>query len=912
MKERGSMLKRHLNDKSSSDGKDGIHMGFYQRICLWGLILSALLIFSAGCAGDSSGEGHSFPYAGAPAEMADAAASNAAKSFTGYIYTGDDGALQEKKTAQPVNKDEENIPREIVVLQKATAPEGYVPVPGAMVYVANNPGNTTVTDSAGKFTLGMDAQDSEADGKVTIIVTPPETLEKSAPIRHEIYPPVNSTEIRELFLSPAVQSITIGGVVQLYARATMKDGSRRTIDPSLVTWQVDNQSIAMVTPEGVLLGLNQGTAQVTISVANLRATGRVIIRAITGKVFSLKGTVTDGKGEPLSGVIIMILGRERIGISREDGSYEINGLYEKNYITVMAFYQGKICALKYIKLNGTATLDFTLGQIMENGSVEGKVTDLEGNPVNNVTVSNGETETLTDPEGAYSISDIPAGTYQFHFDCPGYAQAVITREIEAGETARLEVTICETPAQQMGILNGWVEDSSGTAVEGAQVRYSAQEEASSGGTTVTGSRGYFSFSALPEGSYRLEAEKPGYLTCINTISVTAGQESRASVVLEKKAVDESSPFVTSISPGSEEEGVDTSSGITVTFSENIDGASITLDTFTLKGPCGLIEGTVSCEDNTAVFAPRQKLSAFTTYKVTLTREVKDSAGNIMESDFTSTYMTRDWQCAESTITAVSGISMNAPGQGPNIQSIVFNTETSLYRAWYVNSFLNNRYHSVWSATSTDGISWSDCSQVDLAGLAYTGAYDGVASPVVWSEGGLLRMWINEYHRTHSWKGWIVNFESDDGINWRNYCPVLKPTSTAWEDYQVFPASVLYLDSTYLLYYIGANDATKSVNIGRAASSDGITITSRTASPIYPGGSCQVVLSEDQRLFLMIYSKDGNIYYARSLDGIAWENPTLLLEGAGFQTYFHDTRHGTGYLYYKKTGQDDCIFRCELE
>jgi len=95
--------------------------------------------------------------------------------------------------------------------------------------------------------------------------------------------------------------------------------------------------------------------------------------------------------------------------------------------------------------------------------------------------------------------------------------------------------------------------------------------------------------------------------------------------------------------------------------------------------------------------------------------------------------------------------------------------------------------------------------------------------------------MNEYHIGHPWKGWIVYFESADGIEWDGFCPVLKPTEREWEDFRVFPSSLIVKDNNYLLYYLGAEEKTKRIQTGVAMSKDGLIFNKRTKASILPAG-----------------------------------------------------------------------------
>jgi|GEM_PF-3160395 len=246
---------------------------------------------------------------------------------------------------------------------------------------------------------------------------------------------------------------------------------------------------------------------------------------------------------------------------------------------------------------------------------------------------------------------------------------------------------------------------------------------------------------------------------------------------------------------------------------------------------------------------------------------------------------------------IKGLETEPPDWQKNICSIIYESSSGLYRGWYVNRFYNGRCHSIWSATSRDGINWQNTREVVFKERSYTDSYAGCAAPLVLFAGGKYRMWMNEYHIGHPWKGWIVYFESADGIEWDGFCPVLKPTEREWEDFQVFPSSLIIKDNNYLLYYLGAEEKTKRIQTGVAMSEDGLIYNKRTRAPVIPAG-CQVICTEGTSPFIELHSMDKRIVYSRSSDGLNWNEPVPLLENSTFVHIFHDPRTRSTMLYYR--------------
>ncbi|HPV40462.1 MAG TPA: Ig-like domain-containing protein [Spirochaetota bacterium] len=107
------------------------------------------------------------------------------------------------------------------------------------------------------------------------------------------------------------------------------------------------------------------------------------------------------------------------------------------------------------------------------------------------------------------------------------------------------------------------------------------------------------------------------------------------------APDTTSPTVASTFPADGAANVAINSGISVTFDEAMDPATISTMTFMVQDFLLMIPvtGTVSYTGNTALFSPIANLSPNTTYLATITTGATDLAGNPMAADHTWTFTT---------------------------------------------------------------------------------------------------------------------------------------------------------------------------------------------------------------------------------------------------------------------------------
>ena len=100
------------------------------------------------------------------------------------------------------------------------------------------------------------------------------------------------------------------------------------------------------------------------------------------------------------------------------------------------------------------------------------------------------------------------------------------------------------------------------------------------------------------------------------------------------------PTLCSIFPANGTQGAAVDTAISATFSAAMSFASITESSFTLSGPSGEeVEGSVSYNDNTAVFRPNADLAYETTYTVTLSDTITDDLGFPMENGYSWTFTT---------------------------------------------------------------------------------------------------------------------------------------------------------------------------------------------------------------------------------------------------------------------------------
>lgn len=100
--------------------------------------------------------------------------------------------------------------------------------------------------------------------------------------------------------------------------------------------------------------------------------------------------------------------------------------------------------------------------------------------------------------------------------------------------------------------------------------------------------------------------------------------------------DRTPPTVVATNPANGATGVPTNATVSVTFSENIDSASVTNTAFTLDNS---VTGTIVVSGAVATLTPAPALPASTTVHGTLSTAIKDRAGNPLASPVTFQFTT---------------------------------------------------------------------------------------------------------------------------------------------------------------------------------------------------------------------------------------------------------------------------------
>jgi hypothetical protein len=210
-----------------------------------------------------------------------------------------------------------------------------------------------------------------------------------------------------------------------------------------------------------------------------------------------------------------------------------------------------------------------------------------------------------------------------------------------------------------------------------------------------------------------------------------------------------------------------------------------------------------------------------------------------------------------------------------------------YRMYYTDRCFSGPYPTcILSATSSDGLAWSQESGVRIGGGI--GGEDGWAgeSETVVLPDGTYRMYYNhEWETGGVWFGHIVSATSSDGTDWTKEEGVRVDSGGTYDTVRAIMPSVLRLsDGSYRMYYVGHN-GTACCAILSAVSDDGIVWTKEAGIRVAPGSPhdgfhvYQPEVVEVQGGYVMFYAEADSIGFisdvvsAVSPDGLTWTKET---------------------------------------
>lgn len=248
----------------------------------------------------------------------------------------------------------------------------------------------------------------------------------------------------------------------------------------------------------------------------------------------IAGIVRDSETElPVSKVVLYTVPSTSVVSTNSGGEYTIGSVSTGKY----KLYYGKsgydtLYADISVIAGKTTTADLTLTKIdtstaAKYGSIKGKITNSNSGAVISgatITTSPALGSITSDSEGVFTIEKILPGTYTLTVSKTGFTDKEVEVVVSAGMVTTANVAI----QQQTGSVSGTIIDSgTGNPLAGVNVKTTPGTS-----TYNTDSQGQFSISNVAPGTYKIAASKAGYTSVEISVTVSAGLNTNADMVLE--------------------------------------------------------------------------------------------------------------------------------------------------------------------------------------------------------------------------------------------------------------------------------------------------------------------------------------------------------------------------------------------
>jgi len=246
-------------------------------------------------------------------------------SLVGYVYV-------------PAGKDTSRHElSKLAVMQSKTVPKGYMGLSGAKVILENDPTISSVTSSDGGFSLNGVPYKGEGC-PYFVVVSADGFSPVRAPILFSGDYPLGAVSKMEIY--PVNPVIAVGGLIEF--KAVCYDRKGRIIETPKLDWTYEGDRGEIDPVEGFFISskIGNGTVKATYGDINAGKEFKVINKDETG---SLVGTVTDENSKPVSNAFVIVENCPWVGITDENGTYNISAVPTGEKIALYVKVKGKNC-----------------------------------------------------------------------------------------------------------------------------------------------------------------------------------------------------------------------------------------------------------------------------------------------------------------------------------------------------------------------------------------------------------------------------------------------------------------------------------------------------------------------------------------------------------------------------------------
>ncbi len=169
------------------------------------------------------------------------------------------------------------------------------------------------------------------------------------------------------------------------------------------------------------------------------------------------------------------------------------------------------------------------------------------------------------------------------------------------------------------------------------------------------------------------------------------------------------PRVTSVDPYDQQAGVEPTTTITVTFSEPLEPATVTVESLTLYEGTTPIEVSIDYSGTSAVLTPRAPLAFAAEYTVSATTALEDLDGAPLPELFESTFTTRDGAFQPSEVVSNPSGELILPLGAP--PAAVLDAAGNGLVVWAQSKYGASAL-SIWGRAYTAGKGWGSAFEID--------------------------------------------------------------------------------------------------------------------------------------------------------------------------------------------------------
>jgi len=366
-------------------------------------------------------------------------------------------------------------------------------------------------------------------------------LPATKPLVRVEFPSASPSSLSTPSPAPGLSQFALSGQVQTPAGPAV--GARISIDNTPFQTQADSKgafrfeqlpanqarslSASSTSPDGTRYSL-----QMPLAATGPQVNLSQLLLAESGSVYGQVSVEGDRAGlSDLTGILVFLAGTPLSAHTNAQGEYFLSGLAPGSY-TLTALKEGyaPVTGSAKIESGKPSLLHFKLAapqsEAPQTASLSGQVQSVEG-PLAGATVHlAGESFlALSDSQGRFKLSHLPAGNYTLLAQREGYLPLSQTIALNAGEKAQKNLLLQAQSGAVRGRLRGQARDSGGQPLSEAEIETSPPSQ-----SVKTNAQGQFELQNLLPGSYYLRAIKAGKTLASRFVALDPGQS--AEVILQ--------------------------------------------------------------------------------------------------------------------------------------------------------------------------------------------------------------------------------------------------------------------------------------------------------------------------------------------------------------------------------------------